>query len=114
MKPSKLLFTSLAAAALAMGPASASVLVTYNGGTHLGFFSDSGTLISNFATDLVGSSAVTTDSSGNVYVGTGGQIRMYDIATGNFVRNILSGGYTTVSGLTFNPANPTQLIVMAS
>ncbi len=114
MKIKSILLTVFAASVLAVGFAPANVLVIYNGGTTLGHFTDAGTLIQNIATNLVGSSAVTTDSSGNVYVGTGGQVRMYNIATGNFVRDILPGGYTTVSGLTFNPANPIQLIVLAS
>ena len=117
MKPSRLLLTSLAAAALAMGPASAYVIVSYNANS-LSLFSDTGTKILDYSTSLVNPQQVVTDNSGHVYVaeyGTpgsyNGNVKMYDIASGAFVRNVIAGSYG-FTGLAFNPANPGEIIVM--
>jgi hypothetical protein len=117
IKPSKLLLTSLAAAALAVGSAQANVIVSY-AGSKLGLFSDTGTLLTTYSTTLVNPQAVVTDSTGHVYVaeyGTpgayNGNVKMYDIATGAFIRNVVAGSYG-FTGLAFNPANAGEIIVM--
>ena len=95
----------------ALASARAGVLATYNNGTALGLFSDSGDQIRTYSTTLSGAKAVATDHSGNVYVGDGGSIKMYDIATGTFVRNVVAGaGYTSTEALAFNPAKPGEII----
>lgn len=106
-------FLSVVAAALTAGSAQAGLLVTYNNGTALGLFDEnSGAKIRDFSTSLTGANAVTTDNLGNVYVGNGGLITMYDIATGAFLRNLGSTAYTEVRALTFDPTRPLEIITI--
>ena len=94
----------------------ASVIVSY-GGSSLGLFSDTGTLLTSYSTTLVNPQYVVTDNSGHVYVsewGTGaynGSVKMFDIASGAFIRNVITTSYN-FTGLAFNPANPGEIIVM--
>ena len=123
MKSSRLFFSSLAAAALSVGSASANVIVSY-GGSNLAMFADSGTgnisstPLVTYSTTLSNVQAVVTDNSGHVYVaeyGTpglyNGNVKMYDIASGAFIRNVITGSYG-FTGLAFNPANAGEIIVM--
>ncbi len=117
MKIKSFLLTALAASALAVGSASANVIVSYNANS-LSLFSDTGTKILDYSTSLVNPQQVVTDNSGHVYVaeyGTpgsyNGNAKMYDIASGAFVRNVIAGAYG-FTGLAFNPANPGEIIAM--
>ena len=101
----------------AIAAAQSNLIVSY-GGDSLGLFTDTGTKIRDFATDLVNPQGVATDDSGHVYVaeyGTpgayDGNVRMYDIASGAFIRNVVQGLYN-FTGLAFNPAHPGEIIVM--
>lgn len=111
--PFLIVLSALATVLFAVGSAQAGVLATYNNGTALGLFSDSGTKILDYSTTLTGAKAVATDNSGNVYVGDGGSIKKYDIATGAFVRDIVTAvgaGYIATEALAFNPAKPGEII----
>lgn len=109
--PFLIVLSALATVLFAVGSAQAGVLATYNNGTALGLFSDSGTKILDYSTTLTGAKAVATDNSGNVYVGDGGSIKKYDIASGTFLRDIVAGaGYTSTEALAFNPAKPGEII----
>ena len=104
-----------AVALMMVSMASANVIVSYNGNS-LGLFSDSGELIRNYATDLSNPQGVTVDNSGHVYVanyGTG-QVRMYNIASGALVRDVVDKTTYRPTGLAFNPANPGEIIMMAA
>src|SRR5688500_7207871 len=107
-----LALTAMAAAALTPTSAQAGLLVTYNGGTSLGLFSDTGSLIRTYTTSLSGGEAVAADASGNVYVCNGGLIEMYDIATGNFLRNIATTAYNDVRALAFDPTKQGQIVTI--
>ncbi len=91
----------------------ANVLVSYNGNS-LGLFSDSGELIRNYATDMSNPQGVVTDNAGNVYVADWGhgQVRMYEMMSGAFVRNVVVNAACRPIGLAFNPANPGEIIVI--
>ena len=117
MKIKSFLLTALAASALAVGSAQANVIVSY--GSNLSMFSNTGTLLKTYSTTLVDPRGVTTDSSGHVYVAeygtTGsynGNVKMYDIASGAFIRDILPSNLYAPTGVAFNPANPGQIILM--
>jgi hypothetical protein len=117
MKNPRSLITALAATAFLASPAWANLIVSH-GGNSLSLFTDSGTKILDYSTTLVNPQAVVTDSTGHVYVaeyGTpgayDGNVRMYDIASGAFIRNVVAGSYG-FTGLAFNPANPGEIIVM--
>ena len=105
------ILSAMAATAIAMSSSKAGILATYNNGTSLGLFTDGGVKIRDYSTTLTDAKAVATDNSGNVYVGDGGSIKMYNIATGAFVRDIVAGaGYTSTEALAFNPAKPGEII----
>lgn len=113
MKLKSILLTAVACSAFAVGSAQANLLISY-GGNSLGLFSDTGTLITTYSTTLANPQQVVTDNSGHVYVADfggsfNGNIKMYNIATGAFVRNVLAGGYN-FTGVAFNPANPGEII----
>jgi hypothetical protein len=94
--------------------ASANVIVSYNGNS-LGLFTDNGTKILDYATDLVNPQGVVTDNDGYVYVADWGrgEVRKYDITTGEFVRHVVSNPACRPTGLAFNPSNPGEIIVVA-
>lgn len=110
----KSVLSILAAVAAALTTsAQAGLLVTYNNGTTLGLFDEtSGAKIRDFSTSLSNARAVTTDASGNVYVGNGGFISKFNIATGAFVLDIGNGTYGAVRALTFDPTKPDQIVTI--
>jgi len=113
MKLKSLLLTAVACSAFAIGSAQANLLISYNNNS-LGLFSETGTLITTYSTTLANPQQVVTDNSGHVYVAEfggafNGNIKMYNIATGAFVRNVLAGSYG-FTGVAFNPANPGEII----
>lgn len=113
MKTKSLLSILALGIALTVTSAQAGLLVTYNNGTALGLFEETtGAKIRDFSTTLTNANAVTTDNAGNVYVGNGGLISMYNIATGNLVRDLGGAGYNAVRALTFNPTNPGQIVTI--
>ena len=99
-------------AALATSTAQANLLISYNGNS-LGLFGDNGSLIQNYATNLVSPRGVTTDSSGNVYVADDLTVKMYNIATGAFIRNVVDNAAYLPGGLAFNPSNPGEILHFA-
>ena len=118
MKKSRSLITALAATAFLASPARANLIVSH-GTNSLSLFTDSGTKILDYSTTLVNPQQVVTDNSGHVYVaeyGTpgayDGNVRMYDIASGAFIRDILPSNLYAPTGVAFNPANPGQIILM--
>lgn len=117
MKLKSFLLTTILATASVIGSAHANLLISYNSNS-FGLFSDTGSLLTSYSTALVNPQSVALDNSGNVYVaeyGTpgsfNGNVKMYNLATGAFVRNILSAGYSP-TGLAFNPANAGEIIVV--
>lgn len=87
------LLTAFAASALAVGSAQANLFIA--NGTNLSLYTNSGTLLTNFATDLSNPQGVAEDPSGNVYVSDLGNntIRMYN-SSGTFVRNVMTSAYS--------------------
>ena len=118
MTPPRFLIAALAATAFLASPAQANLIVSH-GTNSLSLFTDSGTKILDYSTTLANPQAVTTDNSGHVYVaeyGTpgsyDGNVKMYDIASGAFIRDILPSNLYAPTGLAFNPANPGQIILI--
>jgi len=117
MKLKSFLLAAVACSAFAISSAHASLLISYNT-TSLGLFSDTGSLITSYSTSLVNPQGVAIDNSGNVYVaefGTpglfDGNVKMYDLVSGAFIRNVVAGSYN-FTGLAFNPANAGEIIVV--
>jgi hypothetical protein len=119
MKTKSILLITLAASALAIGSARANVIVAYGvGGAYLSLFSDTGTKILDYSTTLVNAQSVVTDNSGHVYVSSygtpgayDGSVKMYDIASGAYIRDVITAG-ANFTGLAFNPAKPDEIIVV--
>lgn len=115
--PPRFLIAALAATAFLASPAQANLIVSH-GTNSLSLFTDSGTKILDYSTTLANPQAVTTDNSGHVYVaewGTGaynGNVKMYDIASGEFIRDILPPNLYAPTGVAFNPAHPDEIIVI--
>ncbi len=119
MQNPRSLITALAATAFLACPAWANLIVSDNADS-LSLFSDTGTKILDYSTSLVNPQQVVTDNSGHVYVaeyGTpgayDGNVKMYHIASGTFIRDILPPNLYAPTGVAFNPANPDEIIVIA-
>ena len=107
MKMKSILLTALAASALAVGSAQASLLIS--AGSKLSLYTDTGILIKHYSETLSNAQGVAVDPSGNAYVSDlgNGTIKMFD-PSGNFVRDVMTslyGGGTTPSpfALAWNP-----------
>lgn len=114
MKTKCVIMAVCATALMMSSMVSANVIISY--GSSLGLFTDSGVKIRDYATNLSNPQGVVTDNAGNVYVADwgNGQVKMYNIATGAFVRNVVDNAVYSPTGLAFDPANPGAIIMIAS
>lgn len=89
---------AFAAVSLVASISASSAQVYVSGGNTLSLYSESGSLLQTFASDLADARGVTVDPSGNVYVADYGSalglgsIRKYD-SSGAFLGNVLTSSY---------------------
>jgi hypothetical protein len=95
--------------------ASANLLITY-GTNSAGLFSDSGTLLRTYATDLSNPQGITSDAAGNVYIAdlNNTRVRMYNGSTGEFIRDVLDATDPTQARSTYGLVSTGTLLATAS